>query len=101
MSLLQERHAGVCVRVKQCERQRERSNCSLGHCFKNTHIINKMDKDLDSGRRKKSDKAKEKQARNGSFSQKHVRIQEEQAARAKQRNACVKAEASCLTGRAA
>ena len=61
----------------------------------------KMDKDLDSGRRKKSDKAKDKQARNGSFSQKHVRIQEEQAARAKQRNACVKAEASCLTGRAA
>ena len=94
MTLSQVRHAGVCVRVKQCERQRERSNCSLGHCFKNTHIINKMDKDLDSGRRKKSDKAKEKQARNGSFSQKHVQIQEEQAARANQRNACVKAEGS-------
>jgi hypothetical protein len=40
-----------------------------------------MDKDLDSGRRKKSDKAKEKQARNGSFSQKHVRIQEERLER--------------------
>ena len=55
------------------------ANCSLG--LKNTHIINKMDKDLDSGRRKKSDKAKEKQARNGSFSQKHVRIQEERLER--------------------
>jgi hypothetical protein len=44
-----------------------------------------MEKEFDCGRRKKSDKAKDHRKRNGSFSQKHVRIQNELAARAKER----------------
>jgi len=35
-----------------------------------------MDREIDAGRRKKSDKAKDTHARNGGFSQKHVRAQE-------------------------
>ena len=58
-----------------------------------------IEKDLESGRRKKSDKAKENRERNGKFSQKHVRIQEEQLARANQRNSSVKAEASGVNGK--
>lgn len=49
------------------------------------HRNNKMDRDIDAGkRRKKSDKSKDRKARNGSFSQKHVRIQCEMAAIAAQ-----------------
>ena len=49
------------------------------------HRNNKMDRDIDAGkRRKKSDKSKDKKARNGNFSQKHVRIQQEMAAIAAQ-----------------
>ena len=55
-----------------------------------------IQKDLDSCRRKKTDKAKEKRERNGKFSQRHVRIQEEQIERANQRNSVVKVEASGL-----
>jgi hypothetical protein len=39
-----------------------------------------MEREIDAGRRKKSDKSKEKRAHNGKFSQKHVRIQQEIAA---------------------
>jgi hypothetical protein len=58
-----------------------------------------IDKDSDSRRRKKSDKAKETWARYGRFSQKHVRIQEAQTALANQRNSLVNAEASGLKGK--
>jgi hypothetical protein len=53
-----------------------------------THASLKMEKEIVCSRRKKSDKAKDKQQRNGSFSQKHVRIQQELSARAKERVAC-------------
>jgi hypothetical protein len=40
-----------------------------------------MDREIDTGRRKKSDKQKDSYARNGGFSQKHVRAHEALAAK--------------------
>jgi hypothetical protein len=47
-----------------------------------TKQTNQMDREIDAGRRKKSDKSKDKRAHNGKFSQKHVRIQQEMACNA-------------------